>query len=141
MSQENIERHRQLIETFNARDIEAFIALCDPQIEFHSVFAAVGGADYGGQDGMRRYFAEIDDAWGEELQVEPEAYFDLGEHTLAFFVAHGRGPQSGAEVRMPYAQVVRWRDGLIVYYKAFSQREDAIRHLGITEKELEPIAP
>jgi ketosteroid isomerase-like protein len=115
VSERNIELHRRLNATFNARDVEGAIALCDEQVEFHSLFAAVGGADYGGQDGMRRYFAEIDDAWGEELQIEPEAYFDLGEHTLAFYVAHGRGPQSGAEVRMPYAQVVRWRDGLVVY--------------------------
>jgi hypothetical protein len=42
---------------------------------------------------------------------------------------------------MPYAQVVRWRDGLVVHYKAYAQREDALRHLGVTEKQLEPIAP
>jgi ketosteroid isomerase-like protein len=141
VSERNVDRHRRFTAAFNARDVEGAIALCDEQIEFHSLFAAVGGADYGGPDGMRRYFAEIDDAWGEELRIEPEAYFDLGEHTLAFYVAYGRGPQSGAEVRMPYAQVVRWRDGLVVYYKAYAQREDALRHLGVTEKQLEPIAP
>ena len=53
MSQENVELHRRAIQAFNARDIEAFIAYCDPGIEWHSTFAAVGGAIYHGHDGIR----------------------------------------------------------------------------------------
>jgi hypothetical protein len=56
----------------------------------------------------------MEDAWGDEIRVAPEAYFDLGEHTLVFHLMRGRGRQSGAEVTMPMASVVRWRDGLIV---------------------------
>ncbi len=141
MSEQNVDLHRRLNAAFNARDIEGAIALCDEDIEFHSLFAAVGGADYSGHDGIRRYFADIDDAWADDLQIDPEAYFDLGERTLSFYVAHGRGRQSGAEVVMPYAQVVRWREGLIVYYRAHVQREDALRDLSVSEKALQPIAP
>ena len=32
---------------------------------------------------------------GDDIRVEAEAYFDLGEHTLAFDVLHG-GEGSGA---------------------------------------------
>jgi hypothetical protein len=39
---------------------------------------------------------------------------------------------------MPYAHVMRWRDGLIVYFKAYVQREDALRDLGLSEDALEP---
>ena len=141
VSERNVELHRSFNAAFSARDVEGAIALCDRQIEFHSLFAAVGGGEYGGHNGLRRYFAEVDDAWGEELQIEAEAYFDLGDDTLAFMVGHGRGRQSGAEVDMPFAQVVRWRDGLVVYYKAYAQRENALRDLGVSETELEPIAP
>jgi hypothetical protein len=42
---------------------------------------------------------------------------------------------------MPNAQVFRWRDGLGVYWKGYVHREDALRDLGISEDELEPIAP
>ena len=42
MSQENVKLHRRLAETFNASEIEAFIAYCDPSVEFHTEFAAVG---------------------------------------------------------------------------------------------------
>jgi ketosteroid isomerase-like protein len=88
-------------------------------------------------DGTR----DLEDVWGKEIRIESEAFFDLGEHTIAFNLLHGRGQQSGVEVAMQYAQVMRWREGLIVYFKAYVDREDALRDLGVTEDALEPIAP
>ena len=141
MSRENVELHRRAVEAFNAHEVEAFIALCDPSIEGHSVFAAVGGAVYHGHDGLRRFFRDVEDAWGDEIRMEPEAYFDLGESTLTFLLLHGHGRQSGAEVTMPIAQEVRWRGGLCVYFKSHADRDDALRELDVSEEELEPIDP
>jgi hypothetical protein len=141
VSEQNVELHRRAIEAFNARDMEAFIAFSDPQSEFHSAFAAVGGAVYHGHDGLRQLFSDFEEAWGEEFHLEPEAYFDLGEHTLSFYVAQGRGRRSGAEVEMPAAAVTKWRQGLCIYFKGYAHREDALRDLGVSEDALEPIAP
>jgi hypothetical protein len=115
--------------------------LCDQQVEFHSLFAAVGDTVHHGHDGIRTWHRDLEDAWGEAIRIESEAYFDVGEHTVAFNVLHGRGRQSGAEVAMPYAQVVQWHDGLMVHFKAYAHREDALGDLGVSEDELEPIAP
>jgi ketosteroid isomerase-like protein len=141
MSEQNVELLRRWFEAFNAHDIEAVIALCDPSGVLISAFAAVSGAVYRGHDGMRRYFGDLGNAWGDDLRLEPEAYFDLGEHTLTFSVAQGRGRHSGAEVEMSHAQVVRWRDGLIVYQKGYAHREEALRDLGVSVDQLEPIEP
>jgi hypothetical protein len=140
VSEQNVELHRRAIAAYNARDVEAMIALSDPSIEFHSGMA-VGSAVYYGHDGVRRWHRESEDAWGEEIRAEPEAFFDLGEQTLSFYTLHGRGRHSGAEVAMPNAQVFRWREGLLVYWKGYVHREDALRDLGVAEDELEPIAP
>jgi ketosteroid isomerase-like protein len=83
---------------------------------------------------------ELEDAW-EELRTEPEAFFDLGEHTIMIGVVHGRGRHSRAEVAMPFAMVARWRDGLAVYVKRYADRAEAFRDLGASEDALEPIAP
>jgi hypothetical protein len=48
MSRENVELLRRFVDAWNRRDIEAMIALCDPGVEYHSVYAAVGGAVYHG---------------------------------------------------------------------------------------------
>jgi hypothetical protein len=73
--------------------------------------------------------------------MEPDAYFDLGEYTITFHVLHGRGRHSGADVAMPAAHLCRWRDGLIVYFKGYAHREDALSDLGVSEDALEPIDP
>jgi ketosteroid isomerase-like protein len=140
MSESNVALHRRAIEAFNARDLKVLIALCDPTIEFHSVFAAVGGATYLGHDGVRTFFRDLADAW-DDIRLEPEAFFDLGEHTLFFFVNRGRGQHSGADVAMALTQVARWRDGLLVYLKSYMQRQHALLELGVSEDQLERIEP
>jgi hypothetical protein len=140
VSAQNIEHHRRAIDAYNERDIEAFIAIADPSIEFHSAFAEIGGV-YRGHDGLRKLRGDLEDAWGDQFRVEPEAYFDLGEHTLLFQVIRVRGQQSGAEVELPSANLMRWRDGQCVYSMVYGNREDALRDLGVSETALEPIAP
>jgi hypothetical protein len=98
----NVDRLRRMYEAYNARDIEAFIACCDPAIELVSAFAAVGGEVYHGHDELRRWQRDVEEVWGDHVHAEPEAYFDLGES------AH---------------------------------REDALRDLGVSDNQLEPIAP
>ena len=139
MSEQNVELHRRGIEAFNRRDIEGVVALCDPSVEWHSTFG--GGAIYRGHDGLRAWHKDLQDAWGTDIRIEPEVFFDLGEHTLDVQLLHGRGRQSGADVALSAASVIRWRDGLIVYFKGYADQEDALSDLGISEDELEPIAP
>ena len=141
MSERNVELHRRWIEAFNSRDIEAVIALCDPSVELDSAFAAICGGIYKGHDGIRRYFRDYEDAWGTEIRVQPEAYFDLGEHTILFYVMRGRGEHSGAEVAMQATAAVGWSDGLMTCSTVYLDRAHALRDLGVTEDELEPIAP
>jgi ketosteroid isomerase-like protein len=140
MSERDVELYRRFTEAYNARNVEAMIACCDPNVEWHSTFAAVGGV-YRGHGGVRKWHRDLEEAWGGELRIESEVYFDVGERTLGFYVLHGRGRYSGAEVAVPSAAIGRSRDGLIVYLKAYADREDALRDLGVSEDELEPITP
>jgi ketosteroid isomerase-like protein len=137
----NIDLLRGWFVAYNARDVDGLIAYCDPEIEFHSVFAAVRGGVYHGHDGLRGLFADFADTWGGEVRVEPEAYFDLGAHVLAYAVLHGRGRQSGLDVALQGAFVTRWHDGRMVYAKGYIHKDDALRDLGVSEDELEAIEP
>jgi SnoaL-like domain len=142
MRERNVERARRLVAAFNARDIEAMIRCSDPSIEFDSAFGvAVGGDVLRGHDGLRRWHRAVEDTWGEEIRLEPEAYFELDERTLTRFTLHGRGQRSGAEVAMPIALVASWRNGLVVFMKGYIRMEDALRDLGVSEDELEPSDP
>jgi hypothetical protein len=141
MSERNVELHCGFYTAFNARDIDAVIELCDPGVELHSTFAAVGGGLYHGHDGAHRWHRDLQEAWGEEIHIDVEAYFDLGENTLASYLLHGRGRHSQLEVAMPSAGLARWRDGLMVCAKGYAHRAAALSELGVAGDELEPIAP
>ena len=141
MSEGNVEHHRRANEAFNSRDVEAFVACCDPEIELHSAVTVPGGGVYHGHDGVRAWHRDIADAFGDEVRVEPESYFDLGEHTISFHVLEGRGQQSGAGVTTPAAHLCRWHRGRIIYFKGFLQREDAFRELGVSTEARRPISP
>ena len=140
MSEQNVELHRRLVEALNGRDIDALLACLDPDVEYHPLLSRVAVTAYHGHDGIRSWFGQLDDAW-EELRLDAEAYFDLGDETLLFYVLRGRGRHSGAEVEVAGAHVCRWRDGLGVCAKQYAHREDALKELGVAEAMLEPIAP
>jgi ketosteroid isomerase-like protein len=141
MSRENVELHRRANDAFNTRDVAAYLAFCDPDIELHSAVTGPGPAVYYRHSGVRRWHRDLTDAFGGDVWLESEAFFDLGEHTVTFHVLHGRGFQSGADVETPAAHVCRWRDGRIVYFKGYVHREDVPRDLGVSEDALKPIAP
>jgi ketosteroid isomerase-like protein len=142
MSERNVDLTRRFLETYNARNIDAMAAYFDPSIEFHAAFAAVAPTVYHGHDGMRKWHRELEEAWQDGIvRLEPEAYFDLGELTLVFWVLHARGRHSGADVAMPGASVLRWRDGLMIYAKTDLHRQGAVSDLGVSEDELKPIDP
>jgi ketosteroid isomerase-like protein len=141
-SEQNVELHRRALEAFNTRDVEAFIAHVDPNAEYRPVLAAVGGVTvYHGHEGVRSWFEDFEEVWGKEIYVEPEVYFAVGDQTLLFYVLRARGKQSGAEVTMQFAQVASWRDNLLVYSKVYTDKEEALSDLGVSEEALEPIAP
>jgi hypothetical protein len=140
MSKRDVELGREATEAWNARDVEAFAAYCDPSIEVH-LLLGVGGTVYHGHEGLVLWFREVEEVWGDSFRIESEASFDLGERTLAFLVLRGRGKRSGVEVAMPLALVTEWHGGLMVYFKAYRQRGDALSELGVSEDELQPIEP
>jgi ketosteroid isomerase-like protein len=136
-----VELMRCIYRAMNARDTDALVDLCDPDVEVQSVFSAVGGATYQGHEGVRQWQANLQESWGGEFRVDTLAYFDLGERTVVFGVLHGRGGQSGVEVTMPATGVAEWRNGLCTFHKAYAEREEALAALGVLEDELEPLPP
>ena len=138
----NVRLHRALNAAFNAHDVDAWIALSDPDIEFETRFAPVGGeTTFRGHDGIRRFNRSLEEVWGAQIGVEAEQYFDLGERTLAFYRLRGRGLRSGAEVAIDATVVARWSNGLCLQWRSYEDRQQALRDLGVSEDELDPIAP
>jgi ketosteroid isomerase-like protein len=141
MSQANVEMMGRIVDVFNSRDMDKILSVAHTKIEIHTLFAAVGGSTYYGRAGVRRWHEEMVQIFPDELRVEPEAYFDLGDGVLAYLLLYGRGGQSGVDVRAPIAQIHRFRDGLDIYWKSYVDRGEALRELGVSENDRERIGP
>jgi ketosteroid isomerase-like protein len=114
VDRQGVDLYRRVQAALNARDVDALVALCDPDVEICPTFSAAVGGVYHRHDGVRAWQREIAEIWGDDVRLEVEAYFDLGEQTMVMGVLHGRGARSGAEVAMPAVGVATWRDGLLL---------------------------
>src|SRR5687768_15343024 len=96
MSRENVEVVRGGHDTFNRRDLDAYLALHDPDVEFTPYERVIEGlGPYRGHDDIRRW-------WDETLEVLPDVKVelnevrDLGDLTLVRGSLRGHGAASRA---------------------------------------------
>jgi ketosteroid isomerase-like protein len=141
MSLENVEIARAFNRAFSAGDVDALLACCTPEVQLHSSLAVVGGGVYQGHDGARKWYRDIVTEWSDEVRSALETLYDLGDRVLVYTLLHGRGPHSGVEVAVPAAMLMRMEDRRIANFKGYGHREDALADLGVSEDELDPIAP
>jgi len=133
MSQENVELHYRAVDAFNRRDLGAYLAVMDPEVEFTPYEVWVqGGEPYRGHAGVRSWwkesFAVLPDLRGELDEVR-----DFGDTTLGCGRIRGQGAASGAATERPMWVVARWRDNKAVWFCGFDSEGDALEAAGLKE--------
>jgi ketosteroid isomerase-like protein len=113
MSQENIDKARDFIEAYNARDFDRATQHFDRDIDW--VLPEQQGFDSAkGIPGVLRFFEGIDETMGE-LELVPQEYLDEGDLVATRLRHRGVGKGSGVEIDTElYHQVATFRDGMIV---------------------------
>ena len=81
MSQENVEVVRSAIEAFGREGVDGSLRYYDPEVEWTTSQALVGGGTFRGHEGLRRYFANFDDEF-DDLRIEPDKFIDAGEQVI-----------------------------------------------------------
>ena len=133
MSQENVELFHQAIDAFNRRDLDGFLALCDPDMEFISYLAQVeGGSPYRGHDGVRDWWERILDVY-PDFTGEIEEVRDLGDRTFTRMRAHGRGVESDAPMSQTMWQVAAYRHGKTTGWRFFASEAEALEAAGLED--------
>jgi ketosteroid isomerase-like protein len=132
MSQENLELARKFHEAFNRDGWEALWREADPEIEFYEPPEQPGANVFRGleavRDGVMRSWHE---SWVEQRSTA-ERFVDLGDRVLLLTVEHLRG-RDGIEVTQPAANIVTFRDGRIVRFEGFWDRQTALDAAGLAE--------
>jgi hypothetical protein len=132
----NTSEHASVIATlrgayaaFNRGDIDAAVAVLDPQIEWSEPDSFPGGGKYHGRDGAKRYLTQSRAAWAEVIS-EPEQFIDAGDRIVVFVHARVRAKESKEWQEARLADVYTVREGKIVAMRAFADRQEALRWVG-----------
>ena len=105
------EAYNRAVAAFNARDLEGWIALMDERVDIESRFSRFGENYFRGHRAMKRWWADLEDAW-EYIRVEPSEVRQVTpDETLALADLVAKGRESGVAIREPVAHRVKWRDG------------------------------
>jgi ketosteroid isomerase-like protein len=133
MSRENVELLHEAIDTFNRRDLDAYLATNDPEVEFTPYERAVEGlGPYRGHDGVRIW-------WEESFAVLPDLRAELyevralGDMTVARGRLRGTGAGSGASFERTLWLANEWRDKKTVWWRAFETEAEALEAAGRRE--------
>jgi ketosteroid isomerase-like protein len=126
MPQENLELVYRVIDAFNRRDLDAFLAIMDADVEFTPYEVWVqGGNPYRGHDGVRSWwqdsFAVLPDLTAEIYEVR-----DVGNTTFVSGRLRGHGAESGAAVERMMWLAVQFRDEKEVWWCSFGSEAEAL---------------
>lgn len=121
---------REAYDAFNRGDIAAAVAQLDPQIDWTEPAEFPGGGTYHGQDGVAAYLTQSRAAWAE-VSSEPERFITARDRIVVFVHARVRpkGSSEWQEVRL--ADVYTFRNGKAVSMRAFADRQEALRWVGM----------
>jgi ketosteroid isomerase-like protein len=134
MSQENVERAKQVLDAIAEFDFPRVIALTDPEVEWSSFFALGEAGVYRGHDAMRRYANDVKDAW-EVLRPEIDGGLEVGDVALLVGRLHYRGKGSGVETESRAGWVFKFRDGRVLIFRAFREPERAFEAVGLSQQD------
>jgi serine phosphatase RsbU (regulator of sigma subunit)/ketosteroid isomerase-like protein len=116
----------RLYHAFNQRDAVAMVALCAPEMEFHTVTGGEVGHDapYRGPEGLREYLQDVERVW-EALLVTPAMVERQGDCLLVRGRVYVRSRELGIR-DMPVAWIWQVQDGLFVRGEVFTDPAEAI---------------
>ena len=133
MSQENAELVRRAFDAFNRRDLDAFLALCHPDVEFVAYAMQLEGGDpYRGHEGVRAWWETIFAVY-PDFRADIEELRDLGDLIITRARMHGRGVESAAPMDQEVWQVGRPRDGKVIGWRFFRSESEALEAAGLSE--------
>jgi ketosteroid isomerase-like protein len=133
MSQENVELAHRAFDAFNRRDLDAFLAHCDPEVEVYSRLAELeGGRPHRGHDGVRSWWDNIF-ALAPDIRPEIDDVEDAGDMTVVRLRVRGHGVGSDAPIEQTQWLVTKWRDKQAVWVRIFLSEAEALEAAGLSE--------
>src|SRR5438034_135161 len=140
MSQENVDLICRAFDAFNRRDLGAYLALMDDDVEFVPRQGAMEGeSSYRRHDGVRRWWNSLFDVF-PDYRIEVVEVRDLGDLTFATIRLRGHGAGSAAPTDQATWIMVRWRRRKCVWWRTSDAPAEALEAVGLSEQDVEAFA-
>ena len=127
-----MERAHEVIAAVKSQDASRLVELTHPDVEWHPLLVLAGSEGYRGHDGVRRYIEDIADAL-EFIYADVDDAISVGELVVLVGHFHYRGKASGVDTKSPGGLVVRFREGRVIYMRAFRDPEQSLAVVGLSE--------
>jgi ketosteroid isomerase-like protein len=88
---------------------------------------------YRGRNEVKRFFDDLFQPF-EEVLAEPQEFFDCGDRIVVFVLVRSRPRGSSAVVENRIGHLWTMRDGKIVRFEIFPEREKALEAAGLSEQ-------
>jgi len=126
MSEENVKQTRRAYEALNRRDLNAFLEMMDPDVEFTSRTVQVeGDPSYRGHDGIRQWWKDLLAVF-PDFKIEILEVRDLGERTIFRAEIQGRDADRDGPFGQEIWQANEWRNGRLVWWHTFDTEAEAL---------------
>ena len=133
MSEENVESVRRAWEAYLRGDMDALVALWDPEVVWDlQHFRNWPESSYHGVDGVRRFLTEWLEVWGE-YEVDVEETLAAPDGRVVSLITHrAKGSHSGIPMVLPMALIATLRNGKIIRFDAYEDRAEALEATGLS---------
>jgi ketosteroid isomerase-like protein len=141
MSEENVELARRglaaINETYRTGDLRAWQRVVeeafDPKVILEAADEAFTEGEWRGHAGAVSFVANQMEVL-EGMWIRPDEYIDAGKDCLIVAITFGgRARHTGIEVEMHPLHVFRMRQGKIVAWQVFLNREQALEAAGLSD--------
>lgn len=125
VTEENVELAHRAFEAISRRDLDALLALMDPEVVAAPRILAVEGGALCGHEGIRTWWESIFSVF-PDFDTEVVGVRAVGDWTISEVRAHGSGQGSDT----PFVDAVwvasRVRDGKVIRWRTFASEAEAV---------------
>jgi ketosteroid isomerase-like protein len=115
---------REFIRAFNERDLDAFVAVLDPEVELHSMRGLRKGVE------AARLWATREPG-GAQQTIELEALYEDTDRAVALIKRSWHWAEDGSPAGVDeMAWLFELRDGRVLSWRPFEDRAEALRLAG-----------
>jgi ketosteroid isomerase-like protein len=134
MSRENVELVYDATDAFNREDVDAFVALASPDVEWEdAIFWSGVTRTYRGRAELRDWFQQVREPW-ESIHCEVEEIAEADDRVFFDLLINARGEESGVEAPGLRVWCVVWiANGEVTRRRVFRDRAEALEAAALQE--------